>query len=384
MREAHLEEVGLLSGESEHITAFEGRWRCRAAAKLILVGTLAFATVEVCWSGRSSPSLQAGMKSVLSLAQQSEEKSCYANEENFDGICYLQCRIATGGQATKRTAPATCCKSFSIVCFFLRSQTTTSDGLAIGGGAGWNAAPHIPGIGGECEANEEPFLGTCYAKCSTLTGNASATRTGPSSCCTGPPADCLAGKIVPTSKASFEAGGGTGEKRQPHAPDKAVQHSGDMGVNGDCQPQEEKFNGVCYQKCSMLTGGLLGHRKGPMTCCKDNAFFTSFFTCLVPSRVQTDAALSVGYSSSGLKVGPHPPGMSVKCLQDEERFAGLCYKSCSKLTNGTMPYRIEVTACCKFPLKRECGPDDILVSWQADTGGTNTNAMPHAPFLTPS
>jgi len=384
-----MEEAELLMQEPEEGTASVAdgwRWR-RTAAKLMLLGGLTLATLEVCLTGNSSPSLHAGMQFVLGLAGQTanSQQACLANEEQFNGICYLQCRIATGGASPKRTGPATCCRSMSIVCFFMQSHTTTSDGLAIGGGAGFGSAAHVPGVGGSCEDNEEPYVGQCYMKCSTLTHNVSATRMGPASCCVGDPGDCLAGKIAPISDPAFEAGGGTGEKAQPHGPDKPQLLTGDLTtMSKNCQPEEERYNGVCYRKCSQITGGRLPYRRGPLTCCKDNGYFVSFFTCMLPTNVQTDPGLNVGYSASGDKVGPHPPGMSVKCLSDEERFAGLCYESCSKLTNGSMPYRIAVTTCCKFPLTSQCGPDDVLVTWQADTGGRAFNKMPHAPPMRPS
>lgn len=42
------------------------------------------------------------------------------------------------------------------------------------------------------------------------------------------------------------------------------------------------------------------------------------------------------------------------CADDEEIHAGLCYKTCELLTNGSHPYRVSAMSCC--PTKNFCSP----------------------------
>jgi len=105
-----------------------------------------------------------------------------------------------------------------------------------------------------------------------------------------------------------------------------------------CAQNEEPYLGLCYKKCSLLTGGTYPVRYTAFSCCtgKPCGLKNSHMMQWLPLPCR-------GYDVSGEGSCPHPVG---KCLQNEERFLGRCYKKCSVLTEGAYPYRSGPATCC--------------------------------------
>mmetsp|Transcript_56863 Transcript_56863/g.132969 ORF Transcript_56863/g.132969 Transcript_56863/m.132969 type:complete len:421 (-) Transcript_56863:43-1305(-) len=110
-----------------------------------------------------------------------------------------------------------------------------------------------------------------------------------------------------------------------------------------CLTNEETFEGLCYMKCSVLTGGNAPYRVSATSCCKENNLFCAFFQ----SMSTNSPALSMGGGKSPVNQQPHAPFVGGICKMDtQEPFAGLCYPKCSMLTEGDFPIRVGGTACC--------------------------------------
>mmetsp|Transcript_66363 Transcript_66363/g.154208 ORF Transcript_66363/g.154208 Transcript_66363/m.154208 type:complete len:315 (-) Transcript_66363:41-985(-) len=105
-----------------------------------------------------------------------------------------------------------------------------------------------------------------------------------------------------------------------------------------CGADEELFAGLCYRKCSLLTGGQDAIRTSPWTCCEQSP-------CLGNQRLSVTLRVACsGYDVAGDGSCPHGPG---SCLPDEELLLGVCYKKCSLLTKGDYVHRIAPATCCK-------------------------------------
>jgi len=105
-----------------------------------------------------------------------------------------------------------------------------------------------------------------------------------------------------------------------------------------CKGDEEFLAGLCYKKCSLLTGGFNPVRTSPWTCCNQR-----------PCRFNQQLSIGMrvacsGYAVSGDGSCPHRPGA---CLDDEELLLGVCYKRCRLLTDGEYPNRMASATCCK-------------------------------------
>lgn len=135
-------------------------------------------------------------ESLLPEVKLSDNNVCGADEELFEGMCYMSCTLLTAthknGRYSVRTSPMSCCKpkeeekAFSLHnC--VRSLSLPCNGFDIAGkkegfeGPGdETSCPHAPGL---CLENEELYLGMCYKKCSDLTANAKPYRTAIATCC---------------------------------------------------------------------------------------------------------------------------------------------------------------------------------------------------------
>uniref|UniRef100_A0A7S2NFE8 Uncharacterized protein n=1 Tax=Alexandrium andersonii TaxID=327968 RepID=A0A7S2NFE8_9DINO len=105
-----------------------------------------------------------------------------------------------------------------------------------------------------------------------------------------------------------------------------------------CTRDEELFGGLCYRKCSLLTGGKDAIRTSPWTCCESHP-------CTVNQKLSIHAKVAcTGFAVSGDGSCPHRPGA---CLEDEELFLGVCYKKCALLTEKEYPYRVAPATCCE-------------------------------------
>jgi len=112
--------------------------------------------------------------------------------------------------------------------------------------------------------------------------------------------------------------------------------------NGNvCDDSEELYAGLCYTKCSILTGFPQARRSTAFSCCPTSDCHGNVF------KMKTASLLPCkGYdvsSSDGGKACPHIRG---ECLEDEEQFMGECFEKCSVLTNGKFTQRIGAASCC--------------------------------------
>lgn len=108
-----------------------------------------------------------------------------------------------------------------------------------------------------------------------------------------------------------------------------------------CEPDEESFGPFCYAKCATLTNGNFPKRNTAFSCCRN--------ACKAVKDIQVHPSLPCsGFdiaSPADHKGCPTPKG---RCPNpDEEEFMGLCYHSCSSLTNGQYPYRFAAMSCSK-------------------------------------
>ncbi|CAE8593542.1 unnamed protein product [Polarella glacialis] len=346
-----------------------------------LLGVLGLAAVGTSGSGSSTSGF---LGNFISL-QATTTASCLSNEEMYEGLCYQQCRILTQGEANYRRGTDTCCQANSFMCSFVKTMVTKSAGLAIGGGQAVESQVHAPGVGGDCLPNEEPLIGVCYKKCSNLTNGTHPFRTGSSSCCGGTAFSCILGKNASEvlTNVAYSSGGGTGPLGVAHFPSDLTQ----LVVNDGyippqhCLNNEETFMKMCYKSCSLLTFGKMPYRKGADTCCSKTGF-SSFVTCLWPTNYDVNLQYAVG-GGQNFNSQPHLPGMAIKCLDDEELFAGLCYKKCSILTGGVAPYRMSVMSCCMLEAATACGANmtATVATPGFDIGGDMADGAPHNPYL---
>jgi hypothetical protein len=112
-----------------------------------------------------------------------------------------------------------------------------------------------------------------------------------------------------------------------------------VGDGNPCPDDEEHSGGLCFKKCSDLTGGTHPIRTSAFSCCRSKP--CGF------SNTLTHMGMCFGYDVSADSQAsrcPHSPGA---CLTNEEEFSGMCYKKCSELTNGEYNNRVAAATCCK-------------------------------------
>lgn len=246
-----------------------------------------------------------------------------------------------------------------------------------------------------CDDSEELYGGLCYKKCSLLTQGSHPIRTSSWTCCEQHPCTLnQLGKIGETIACDgYDVGSNT---RCPHAP-------------GACLTDEELFLGQCYQKCLILTQGEFPTRVGAASCCQ-----TSGMGCLDPRKDKTDSNFNRGggqgdndpatpgethgpltnlTEASGIVVPAALPtlapgtggriGQGTRCGNDEELYAGLCYKTCNLLTASKYPIRTSSWTCCEShpcSITNQDGSIGQTVACDGyDTGGEG-HTCPHKPF----
>lgn len=175
---------------------------------------------------------------------------------------------------------------------------------------------------------------------------------------------------------------------------QAVAPKEHLSDGNSCPDDEELHAGLCYAKCSYLTGGQYSFRQSAWTCCRQA-------TCTNPFSFASCCKHNMGWcsgfdvsgsqeSNPGSKPCPHKPGA---CLQDEELFLNVCYMKCSTLTGGLYPYRTAPATCCKhtdISCMAEDGLTDglngqSLTNSSFEVGGgchddhANTHCQPHMP-----
>jgi len=159
-----------------------------------------------------------------------------------------------------------------------------------------------------------------------------------------------------------------------------------------CADDEEQFEGLCYSKCSILTGGMKpvrcaahicepldssGQNKCHLSADAINAILSS--PSLMPCQ-----GFDVAGAKEGAKRCPHSPG---SCMKDEELYLGTCFKKCSMLTNGVFPHRKAFATCCKATSLFQCLMPGYSKTDEAFTEGggfgdhdPNTPNKAHAPM----
>jgi hypothetical protein len=140
-----------------------------------------------------------------------------------------------------------------------------------------------------------------------------------------------------------------------------AEHEQDGNV---CDDHEELYLGLCYTKCSALTGGTHPFRASAFSCCETSPCGMNAL------RMRTASILPCsGFDTSkvnGDSGCPHAPGV---CLTDEELFLGECYETCSKLTIGAYPNRVAPATCCKSEGLACFDPLNDWTAAQLDVGG---------------
>lgn len=126
----------------------------------------------------------------------------------------------------------------------------------------------------DCFENEELFGGLCYLKCSLLTNGTHPVRSSGWTCCRELPCPFeMPAHDVGICSGYSVAGDGMSCPRPP----------------GFCLTNEEKFLGLCYKKCSIITNGEFPYRITPVTCCE-----TKGIKCLHPKRTSWNFAHATG------------------------------------------------------------------------------------------
>jgi len=151
--------------------------------------------------------------------------------------------------------------------------------------------------GNKCPDDEEEYPktgGTCFKKCSALTGGAYPIRSTAFSCCKSEPCGVSNSKIHLSFCGGFDVAGD-------------AEGNGCPSTEGACLEDEELLGGICYKKCSSFEGGnVYGHRVAPNICCR-----TSGMRCLLPSYFKFSAKFAegggAGDSNSATPSIPHAP-----------------------------------------------------------------------------
>lgn len=140
---------------------------------------------------------------IIPMENTHDGNVCPDSEELFGGLCYTKCSTLAPGY-TKRTSAFTCGQEGSYLNF--RHDFGFCSGFSVSGATGGNC-PHKPGV---CLANEEPWLGECYEKCSILTNGEYPNRVGGASCCKTEGITCL-NPFNDRTDTDFNVGGGAGD-----------------------------------------------------------------------------------------------------------------------------------------------------------------------------
>eukprot|EP00930_Biecheleria_cincta_P015383 TRINITY_DN1285_c0_g1_i1.p1 TRINITY_DN1285_c0_g1~~TRINITY_DN1285_c0_g1_i1.p1 ORF type:complete len:486 (-),score=104.37 TRINITY_DN1285_c0_g1_i1:165-1622(-) len=152
-----------------------------------------------------------------------------------------------------------------------------------------------------------------------------------------------------------------------------------IGDGNPCPDDEESSAGLCFKKCSDLTGGTHPIRTSAFSCCRAKP-------CSI-SNTQTHMGMCWGFdvaADSQSSKCPQPPGA---CLTDEDSFDDMCYKKCSDLTNGAYPHRVAAATCCKTTgwgcwLLSNLKTDTLFTQGGgAGDGNSGTPAEGHPPFV---
>ncbi|CAK9104718.1 Hypothetical protein SCF082_LOCUS48844 [Durusdinium trenchii] len=172
--------------------------------------------------------------------------------------------------------------------------------------------------------------------------------------------------------------GGNGVKvsaasSNPMAPDE------NMADGNECCDDEEKFEKLCYKKCSILTNGQFDTRVSAFQCAKGGQL-EDFFQ----SQSKGFPVPCTGFDVAGDECGKGCPHSKGACLVTEEMFLGKCFKKCSDLTAKQYPVRTSAATCCATSNLIECiNPSNSKMSMDFAVGGgvSEKEQQPHDPEL---
>lgn len=228
-----------------------------------------------------------------------------------------------------------------------------------------------------CLPDEELFQGLCYMRCSILTNGNAPYRQSASECCKDSNFFCLF--MGNTKSPYFGMGGG-------QSPPTTAAHAPKVGgiCDADGHGSEESFNGLCYKKCSVLTGGKFPVRVNPTECCGGGTL-----ECLSgKGNVSGNAEFGAGVHAPGEEKSEMTARsrMSMLCLPNEEEYLGNCYQKCSQLSEGKANKRVSPEGCCTCtpgPFEPLCcmWPFNVKTqpSYNVGTNYYGKTAPPHPP-----
>jgi len=142
------------------------------------------------------------------------------------------------------------------------------------------------------------------------------------------------------------------------------------------------YLGLCYTKCSVLTGIPTAHRVTAFSCCTRNDCHRNILKMKTVSLLPCHG-FDVSSADEG-KACPHAEGV---CLENEEQFLGSCYEKCELLTEGKFPKRTGAASCCDPDATGGC-----LAFWNDESAGKfnvgggrgdddpSTPSQPHWPL----
>jgi hypothetical protein len=323
-----------------------------------------------------TPSPTTARNPLLPMEDLHNGNVCDDTEELFAGLCYKKCGLLTMQTHPIRTSSWTCCEREPCTLANTKGSvgsTILCNGYDVGGAGG---CPEQPGA---CLTNEERFMGVCYERCSELTGGSFPRRVGAASCCkSGNLLGCM-NPLNDRSRMAFNTGGGIGDhdKETPasaHLPSTEITEADDLdgsaltpaatkpdpgagghlAAAGQCNGDEEMYAGLCYKKCSLLTGYSHPIRTSSWTCCANHPCGLTNQKGSIGKTIVCNG-FDVGGSGALHLMSSLPcPHKPLACKGNEEMVLGTCYTKCSSLTGGEFPYRLAAATCCKEKGLRAC------------------------------
>jgi len=189
-----------------------------------------------------------------------------------------------------------------------------------------------------------------------------------------PPAPIVA---TPASAVATAPAGAVNTRRVPSVKPAENMHDGNF-----CDDTEELYAGLCYTKCSILTGIPTARRSTAFSCCPTSDCHGNVF------KMKTVSLLPChGYAVSSADEGKACPHEEGACLADEEQFMGECYEKCELLTNGRFPKRIAAASCCNpdavggcLNLMNDRTMGKLMVGGGKGDADASTPSTPHFPL----
>jgi len=153
--------------------------------------------------------------------------------------------------------------------------------------------PHNLHDNNSCADDEEMYVGLCYKRCALLTNGSHPVRISAWSCCFHEPPCTMALRTHGGPCTGFGVSGDSSGNGCPHSP-------------GSCLQNEEMWDNVCYQRCNLLTFGVLEHRAGPTLCCKAKGRF-AFLQDVCDSGPEYNQGGGRDDEDALTPASPHPP-----------------------------------------------------------------------------